>query len=409
MPAIVIGLNYTILPGQERILSVKVLYSFPLRIGAARICQTAWQQVAGLHRAGAHVTAVVGDVQVPLPHDVDVYTTFRYGRFRIPFRLLGVKRAFRLHDAMTARMLERFGAQFDVVHCWPLGGLKTIRMAHRLGIASVIERPNAHTGFAFEAVAEESQRIGVSLPEGAEHAFDERHLAWEEAEYEASFRILCPSEFVRSTFLDRGFRDEKLTRHVYGFDPERFWPPEKPRAAEPFTVAFVGYAAVRKGLHFALEAWLRSPASATGKFLIAGDILPGYRAYLSEQLAHPSVIDLGHREDIPELMRECHAVVLPSVEEGFGLVCVEAMASGSVPVVSTACTDECVHGKNALVHEVGDVDTLCHHITRIYEHISDFDRLSSNAIATAQTLTWAKAGVRLLQAYDRVLQDWSNS
>jgi glycosyltransferase involved in cell wall biosynthesis len=381
---------------------VRVLYSFPLRIGAERICQTAWHQVAGAHEAGAHVIAVVGDVQMPLPEGVDVRTTLRRGRLRVPFRAIGVKRAFRIHDELTARMLPRLSSEVDLVHCWPLGGLRTMRAAQSLGIPSAIERPNAHTGFAFEAVAEESRKIGVPLPRGSEHAFDARHLAREEAEYEASFRILCPSDFVASTFVDRGYPPEKLVRNTRGFDPERFRPPDQPRPVEPFTVAFVGYAAVRKGLHFALEAWLRSPASATGRFLIAGAMLPEYRAYLSEQLAHPSVFDLGHRDDIPELMRECHAVTLPSVEEGFGRVCLEAMASGAVPLVSTACTDECVHEANALVHQVGDVDALTEHITRLYERREELDRLGSSAVEDARSLTWTRAGERLVQAYEEV-------
>ena len=52
---------------------------------------------------------------------------------------------------------------------------------------------------------------------------------------------------------------------------------------------FVGVCAVRKGLHFALEAWLKSPASADGRFLIAGEFLPDYEARLAPLLAHPSV------------------------------------------------------------------------------------------------------------------------
>jgi len=32
---------------------VRVVYSFPLRLGADRICYTAWQQVNGLAAAGA--------------------------------------------------------------------------------------------------------------------------------------------------------------------------------------------------------------------------------------------------------------------------------------------------------------------------------------------------------------------
>ena len=37
--------------------NVRVLYSFPQKIGAGRVCYTAWEQVRGLHAAGATVTA----------------------------------------------------------------------------------------------------------------------------------------------------------------------------------------------------------------------------------------------------------------------------------------------------------------------------------------------------------------
>ena len=58
--------------------------------------------------------------------------------------------------------------------------------------------------------------------------------------------------------------------------------------------------------------------------------------------------------------------MLPSIEEGFGLVCTEAIGSGCVPLVSDACTDVCRHDENSLVHEVGDVDALERHITMLH-------------------------------------------
>ena len=39
---------------------VRVLYSFPLRLGADRICGIAWQQVNGLAAAGAEVLVFPG-------------------------------------------------------------------------------------------------------------------------------------------------------------------------------------------------------------------------------------------------------------------------------------------------------------------------------------------------------------
>jgi glycosyltransferase involved in cell wall biosynthesis len=166
---------------------------------------------------------------------------------------------------------------------------------------------------------------------------------------------------------------------------------------------FVGVCAVRKGLHYALEAWLASPASREGTFLIAGDFLPAYREKLAPMLAHPSIRVLGHRTDIPELMRSSHILVLPSIEEGFGLVCTEAMGSGCVPLVSEACTEICKHMENALVHKVGDVAALKSHITQLDKDRALLERLRSAGLATLPNITWTAAGQRLLDVYQEVI------
>ena len=99
---------------------------------------------------------------------------------------------------------------------------------------------------------------------------------------------------------------------------------------------FAGTCDVRKGVHYALDAWLRSPASQAGTFLIAGNFLPAYARALARALSHPSVKVLGHRNDLPSLMRQCDILVFSSIEEGSALVVTEAMASGCVPLASEA-------------------------------------------------------------------------
>ena len=94
-------------------------------------------------------------------------------------------------------------------------------------------------------------------------------LRREEIEYELADRLLCPSEFVAGTFVDEGYPRAKLARHVYGYDPERV-PPCRASGrptGEGLKLLFVGVCAVRKGLHFALEAWLRLPGVRDGHLL----------------------------------------------------------------------------------------------------------------------------------------------
>jgi glycosyltransferase involved in cell wall biosynthesis len=333
-----------------------------------------------------------------------VAPTLARGRFRVPYRLVGDFRAIAAHDRIVARRLPKLVGEVDLVHTWPLGALETVRAARRLGIPTVLERPNAHTRFAYEVVRAECERLGVRLPPDHEHAYNEDVLRKEEAEYELADNILCPSDFVVQTFVEQGMPQEKLVRHVYGFDPDEFYPESRQREPrEGLTVLFVGVAAVRKGLHFALDAWVRSPASEQGTFLIAGDVLPAYAEHLSSRLAHPSVRVLGHRTDVPELMRTSDVLVLPSIEEGFGLVCTEAIGSGCVPLVSDACTDVCRHLENALVHRVGDVDALEQHITMLHRDRELVARLRAECLRTAPGVTWAAAGLQLLEAYCSVL------
>ncbi|MDT3680716.1 MAG: glycosyltransferase family 4 protein [Burkholderiaceae bacterium] len=389
---------------------ISVLYSFPHRLGAQRICYTAWQQVNGLAQAGANVHVMAASIERPVPASVKVTPTLTLGSLRIPFRLIGNRRAFALHDHLVAKRLESLRDSIDVVHTWPQGARRTLEVAAKLGIPTVLERPNAHTRFAYETVRTECDRIGVPLPPGHEHAFDEEILRLEEEEYERAFRLLCPSDFVVETFRDKGFASEKLIRHIYGFDETTYYPPAKPRSLDGGLVAlFVGVCAVRKGVHLALQAWLDSPAHRDGKFLIAGEFLPAYESKLSSMLAHPSVYVLGHRTDVPDLMRQSDILLLPSIEEGFGLVCTEAMGSGCVPLVSDACTDLCRHMDNALVHHAGDVAQLTEHIERIHDDRHLLASLRSNGLLLAPEITWRAAGQRLRDAYCDALDAYRQS
>ena len=385
---------------------VRVLYSFPNKLGAARICYTAWQQVNGLAAAGADVTVLTGDLLRPVPEGVKVHTTLARGKLRIPYKLIGNANAVHLHDYLVARRLEKMVGKVDIIHTWPQGALRTLKAAARLRIPTVLERCNAHTRYSYEVVRQECERLGVALPPGHESAFSEEVLRVEEEEFQRANRLLCPSQFVVKTFLDRGFSQERLARHIYGYDEKTYFP-ESPQSSQGkgkgLNILFVGVCAVRKGVHHALEAWLRSPASREGTFNIAGEFLPAYAEKLRPLLSHPSVHALGHRKDVPELMRKSDLLVLPSLEEGFGLVCTEAMGSGCVPLVSDACTDVCRHMENALVHRVGDVDSLTRQITLMHENRQLLAKLRENGLSILSELTWDAAGVKLLEAYEETI------
>ena len=76
--------------------AVRVLFSFPLRLGADRICGIAWQQVNGLAAAGADVLGFPASISRPVRPDVRVSPTLARGE--IPPAV-----QYRGHDARRVR------------------------------------------------------------------------------------------------------------------------------------------------------------------------------------------------------------------------------------------------------------------------------------------------------------------
>ena len=377
-----------------------VLHSFPHRLGMQRICTTAWHEITSASSAGAKLHAICGDSVRPLPRNIRLTRTMSVGRIHIPRKLIGTVRLCSLHDWIVAKYLQNCSEPYQVIHTWPLATLKTANAAKKRGIPIALERCNAHTRYAYSSVKDECDRIGIQLPRNFEHQTNTKILELEEEEYEDASVILCPSDFVVKTFLHEGISNNKLKRFFYGVDTSCFYPKtNESNERNPLTVLFAGICAVRKGLHTALQAWLGSEASNHGRFLIAGKFLPEYQRILMPLLSHPSVSILGHRSDIPQLMRNADIFILPSIEEGFGLVCTEAIASGCVPLVSKACTDMCRHGHNSLVHPIGDTNLLSTQITLLNRSRKLLKTLRENGIAERTNLSWESAGKLLANIY----------
>ncbi len=104
--------------------------------------------------------------------------------------------------------------------------------------------------------------------------------------------------------------------------------------------------------------------------IVGGDqtLAVGYRQQLQE-LAHElgvanNVILTGRRSDVPRLMAAADIFAMPSPDEPFGLVYLEAMAM-KLPVValrSGGAPEIVEHGTNGLLSEVGDLEMLSEHL-----------------------------------------------
>lgn len=384
---------------------LRVLYSFPHRIGMPGIGTIAWHQVQGLVGCGVDVHLACASQQEPVKGLVSIQQTLKLGWLRIPHRAFGnVDRAMAWHDLQVARRLRRLRDSIDLVHVWPSGSLSTLRTARALRIPTALERPNAHTRYVYEVSKQIADGLGLQVPHSSYTRTNIQRLKREESEFDLADCLLCPSDFVIETFRKYGYK-ETLERHQYGYDPERFWLPDRMRQPTNLhlRVAYVGLCAPHKGLHVALDAWFRSGAAERGRFLICGRFEPAYREILAERLAHPSVEVLGFREDVGEVLRSCDALVLSAAAEGSALVGYEARGSGCVVLVSSSSGIPCTHGKDAFVHEVGDVEGLAGHIAALDRDQALLERLRRASIDGLDELTWAAAARRLTTIYQEMI------
>lgn len=390
--------------------ALNVLHSFAGRMAYPGIGTTAHYLVNETERHGCRVMVASSSYDKRPKKAWKTISTLEIRGIRIPFRLLGKERAKRIHDRRVAYFLKKHWKEFDIIHCWPGSAFETLRVARRYKLPSVLHRTNAHTAFAYEVTAREHQKLRIRLPRKYSHTYKKNHLDREEKEYNLADKILVPSEFVAKTFLDRGFSQEKLLLIQYGYDPEKFYPgviPEIEHEERPLTVVFIGRGEPRKGLHYALKAWVDSGLCNRGRFLIGGDIdfFPDYRKMLDKWLSHPSITVLGYVPEVGEVLRKGDIFVLPSLEEGSAKLTYEARACGCVLVVSDCTGARCKHMEEGLVHRAGDVSMLREHLLMLERDRTLLNRLREKSLSGISNLTWSHAGKILVQQYTRCVAD----
>jgi len=188
----------------------------------------------------------------------------------------------------------------------------------------------------------------------------------------------------------------------WGVEPRVSPPPPRVRRSRgELNVLFVGQMRPYKGVETLLaaaagQAWLNLTLVGDGAELAR------YRN-LAERLPVASARFTGRVSDA-ELQRQygiADVVVLPSVTcaEAFGLVLIEGMAAGCVPVASDLPGVRDIAGPTGLVVPAGDADALRGALWGLAWDTARLERLQAASRLAAQALTWD----RCVSSYEGVL------
>ncbi len=242
---------------------------------------------------------------------------------------LGVQNALRFDDWTYRRIPEDTDALIAIAGA----ALKTGQLVQQRGGRFICDRGSTHQRYQEQLVSEEYRRWGVDLP-----VSDIRDTLREEEIYAIADAITVPSSFALQSYLAMGVPRRKLHVIPYGAELDQLQTStESPRGSvnDSFNILFAGAVSLRKGVPYLLEAFAQ--LKAPGKRLrLAGSIDPDIKQVLGK-FATDGVEILGplSRTELTALMRDSDVLVLPSIEDGFGLVMAEAMACGCTIISST--------------------------------------------------------------------------
>lgn len=175
-------------------------------------------------------------------------------------------------------------------------------------------------------------------------------LALERRQYQPGNykRILAVSEAVKRELLATyAVPQDKVTVIYNGVDEKRFHIGLREKFRQSVrkqlhipvdapVVLFVGSGFRRKGLDRLLKAWGSRQMKETYLVVVGDEARPGRYKALAERQAKGKIVFVGRRDNVESYYGAADLLALPAVQEAFGNVVLEALASGLAVVVSQA-------------------------------------------------------------------------
>ena len=132
-----------------------------------------------------------------------------------------------------------------------------------------------------------------------------------------------------------------------------------------------------------------------------GVLLNTYRQLIKDKGLEESVLLLGYRKDIPDLMRVSDIALSSSKREGLPVNLLEAMATG-LPLIVSNCRgnrDLVEDGKNGYIAENSAVDEFIVAITRILDDTVLYKQLSQCSLISSEKYSLERVEVKMKEIY----------
>jgi glycosyltransferase involved in cell wall biosynthesis len=374
-----------------------LLYSIFARIGGSGLDTDAFETLRASYRGGFLGKAVAYDNR-----QTEIPASFIHSLRWHPVRLIsfldrpyyyGAKKKYL--DWIASRQLAT--GRYDLFHSWSGDCLRSLQVAKRLGVPSIVEIPTWHRDGGKQKIRQPDKPVSTGDVPRFER-WKNRLLLQRKRfvrEYDLADLLLVLSDKAAQTFRVRGFPEERLFYLPRGVDVERFKPATPP---EIFRAVFAGALIKRKGIQHVLEAWHRLNLSNAELWLV-GFVHDEAKPFLKE-FWRDNIRVVGFVRDPENYLNQGTIHVFPSQWEGSAKVTYEAAACGLPQITTREAGDVVRNGVEGIIVKPGDVNAIAAALEYLYRHPEIVKEMGIAARGrVVENFTWDHFRTRLLDAY----------
>jgi glycosyltransferase involved in cell wall biosynthesis len=279
-------------------------------------------------------------------------------------------------DRWVSKKIEKM--DFDIFIGYELSSYKSFKVCKQKNKICIYDLP----GVAYNFQKEIFERYGKK--------YDERESKIKNKELNLSDYIFVPSEIVKKSLICLGIDEKKIIKIPYGVDISKFSQKKEYKKDKILKIVFVGAITWHKGIEILLKAIKDLKAIINVELNLVGKIVDN--EILNEYKGLYNYHSFVPHEKLNDFYKQNDIFVFPSLIEGFGLVVLEAMASGLPVIVSdrAGSSDIVRDGIDGFVIPSGNAQMLKEKIIYFYNNRDKIEEMGKNASLNVRNYTWEK-------------------
>lgn len=250
-------------------------------------------------------------------------------------------------------MLIKSNKKNDINHCWATFAYHIFKS--NPSNLKILERSCPHIYSQINLLEKAYDKLKIKFKKPSTFSIERQILEYEMADF-----IIVPSLFSKKTFLDNGVNEKKIKVVNLNSNSEIKYCYKKYNK-DKLIYGFCGGAVIRKGLSQLLNAWFKLPEIKNRELWlrINKQNLNIFKDINDKIKKRSDIKFINYQTDMSKFYGSLDILIHPAIEEGFGMVTIEALSAG-VPLIISKFVGaiDIIKKDNFICLEEVDVDEI---------------------------------------------------